>query len=142
MSRMTIWTSKRPILQRAVLRSRLEDRIAEQIEETGCPYTYEQDKITYTVPTRKAKYTPDFKLNDKIYIEAKGRFRTTADRQKLALVKEQHPDLDIRLVFQRARNPIYKGSKTTYADWAETHGFKWADNGRIPDEWIKEALDD
>jgi hypothetical protein len=58
-------------------------------------------------------------------------------RQKHRWLAEQYPELDIRFVFMRASNPIYKGSKTTYADWAERYEIPWAD-GRIPEEWLKE----
>jgi len=44
--------------------------------------------------------------------------------------------LDIRFVFLRASNKIYKGSKTTYAAWCERHGFEWAE-GSIPTDWYK-----
>lgn len=40
-------------------------------------------------------------------------------------------------MFSRARTPIYKGSKTTYADWCEKNGFQWAEK-LIPREWIEE----
>lgn len=101
-------------------------------------FDYENRKLKYTVPARNATYTPDFEVGH-IIIEAKGYFRSASDRQKLVLVKQTYPDLDIRLVFQKASNPIYKGSPTTYAKWAEDHGFKWSDNGRIPDEWLEEV---
>jgi hypothetical protein len=129
-----------PSLDGNSYRSGLERRIAAQLEQAGVPFTYEKTKVSYVVPSRKAKYTPDYHLNGRIIVEAKGRFRTAQERQKMALVKEQHPDLDIRIVFQRASNPIYKGSPTTYAAWAESHGFPWADGGRIPEAWINEAL--
>ena len=32
---------------------------------------------------------------------------------------------------------IYKGSKTSHADWAERHGFDWA-HKKIPVEWFDE----
>ena len=54
----------------------------------------------------------------------------------MALVKEQHKDLDIRMVFMHAKNKIYKGSKTTYADWCNKHGYIWAEK-TIPMEWLK-----
>ena len=41
----------------------------------------------------------------------------------MILLKEQHPELDIRIVFQDMKKPIYRGSKTTYAKWATDHGF-------------------
>lgn len=131
-------TSKQPVLERAKYRSRLEDRIANQLKQAGVTFAYEDLKIKYEVPKRHAKYTPDFTFGS-IICEAKGRFRSAAERQKLLLVKEQYPELDIRLVFQNANLPIHKGSKTTYAQWANDNGFLWADKGVIPEEWLLEA---
>ena len=54
----------------------------------------------------------------------------------MVLVKEQNPELDIRFVFMNARNKIYKGSKTTYADWANRYNFEWAER-TIPEEWLR-----
>jgi hypothetical protein len=119
-------------------RSKFEERIAKQLDDEGIAFDYETEKFGYVVPARNATYTPDFFLPNGIIIEGKGRFKTAAERQKLILVKEAHPELDIRLLFQNANLPIYKGSPTTYAKWAETHGFPWADK-RIPEDWIKEA---
>lgn len=137
---------KRPILVEARFRSRLEKKVADQLDVAGVPYDYEGDWVHYTVPAREAKYLPDFTIrNTQILIEAKGRFggfrsdsSGAQERQKLILLKEQHPDLDIRIVFQDAKKPIYKGSKTTYAKWATDHGFTWADKGIVPPAWLKE----
>ena len=126
-----------PVLLRARYRSKLEERVAKQLTDSGLEFSYESLKINYTVPQRPAKYTPDFIVGSTI-IEAKGRFRTAADRQKLLLVKEQYPELDLRLLFQNANLPIYKGSKTTYAQWAETNGFTYADKGIVPQSWLTE----
>ena len=142
MKRQTRSTSKgRAVLYKARYRSRLEERIADQLDEAGVKFEYENRKVKYTVPARHATYTPDFDLK-KFLIEAKGYFRSASDRQKLVLVRKDNPDIDLRLVFQKANNPIYKGSPTTYAKWAEDHGFKWADGGVIPDEWLKEITND
>ena len=142
MKRQTRSTSKgRAVLYKARYRSRLEERIADQLDEAGISFQYENRKVKYTVPARNATYTPDFDLGPYL-IEAKGYFRSAADRQKLVLVKRDNPDVQIRLVFQKANNPIYKGSPTTYAKWAEDHGFQWADGGVIPDEWLKEITND
>lgn len=127
-----------PILVRAKYRSKLEERLAKQLTDSGVKFTYEELKINYVVPSRKAKYTPDFVVGD-IIIEAKGRFRSASDRQKLLLVKEQYPELDLRLVFQNAKTPIYPGSPTSVAKWATDNGFLWADNGKIPEEWLKQS---
>ena len=139
LKRKTRSTSE-PVLYKANYRSGLEERIAGQLTQAGVSFEYEKTKIKYTVPARQATYTPDFMMGD-ILIEAKGYFRKPADRQKLALVKQQHPEKDIRLVFQRASNPIYSGSKTTYGQWADDHGFPWADGGKIPEEWIEEVTE-
>lgn len=103
----------------------------------GVGFDYEKLKIKYTVPERVATYTPDFVLLENgIIVESKGIF-DAEDRQKHILIKDQHPDLDIRLVFSRANTPIYKGSPTTHAKWAEKHGFKFAEK-LVPEAWMRE----
>jgi len=57
-------------------------------------------------------------------------------RKKMKLVKKFNPKLDIRLIFEKASNKIYKGSKTTYGEWADLHGFKWTDN-TLPEDCRK-----
>lgn len=111
--------------------------MSRELDALSVPYEYEKDKIAYQQPVKHRKYTPDFKLPNGIYIETKGRF-LTADRQKHLLIKEQHPDLDIRFVFSNSNSKISKGSPTSYADWCEKYGFLYADKS-IPLEWIKES---
>jgi len=53
----------------------------------------------------------------------------------MRLVKEQHPEKDIRFVFSNSRSRISKKSSTTYAMWCEKYGFKYADK-HIPLEWL------
>jgi len=115
-------------------RSGLEERIAQELLERGIEFEYEQMKIDYLRPAKKARYTPDFVLPNGIIIETKGRF-LTADRQKMLLVKDQHPDLDIRFIFSNANQKISKQSKTTYGMWAERNGFVYSE-GTIPEEWL------
>lgn len=129
-------------------RSGLEKNIAAQLEEEGVTFEFEKHKFEYDVPARKAKYTPDFKVGS-MFIESKGAFGRgpgrfsggdpAKERQKLILIKQQHPNLDLRIVFQRASTRIYKGSPTTYAAWATANGFKFADKGQIPQEWLAEV---
>jgi len=118
-------------------RSGLEDTVAEQLDMMRVKYTYEELKISYTVPESKHTYTPDFVLSNGIIVETKGRF-VTADRKKHLLVKRQHPELDIRFVFSNPRCKISKLSKTTYADWCDKYGFKYAAK-MIPQEWLNET---
>lgn len=119
-------------------RSGLEEKIATSLHNRGVLDTkYEQHSIAYTAPSSTHKYTPDFTLPNGIIIESKGRFMPD-DRAKHMLVKAQFPNLDIRFVFSRSKAPLYKGSPTSYADWCEKNGFKYADKD-VPDNWLKEA---
>jgi hypothetical protein len=118
-------------------RSGLESAVHAQLTGAGLDVAYEAERIEYTKPARKSKYTPDFRLPSGVYIETKGRF-TTEDRQKHLLIKEQHPHLDIRFVFSNSRARISKQSATTYADWCTKHGFKFHDKV-VPTAWIKET---
>jgi hypothetical protein len=131
----------RPLTQRQAAikhgwRSGLEEKVGAFLASHGVDYAYEETTLRYNVPPRPAKYTPDFILPNGIIIETKGRW-LTADRQKMALVKEQHPALDIRMVFSRSKATISKTSATTYAMWCVKHGFPYAD--RFPPEaWLSE----
>lgn len=133
---MTKHSDKRKAALKAGYRSGLEDDIAKQLEGMRVKYTYEELKISYTVPESKHKYTPDFQLPNGIIVETKGRF-VTADRKKHLLIKQQYPDLDLRFVFSNPRCKISKVSKTTYGDWCDRYGFKYSTK-TIPKEWIDE----
>jgi hypothetical protein len=71
-----------------------------------------------------------------IIIETKGIFDSD-DRKKHMLIKEQHPELDIRFVFSNAQTKLYKKSPTSYADWCIKNGFIYADKV-IPTAWFNE----
>ena len=114
----------------------MEDRIALQIKSIEKEEVYEQSYLLYTIPASDHRYTPDFILSNGIIIEAKGLFESD-DRKKHLLIKKQYPNLDIRFVFQNPNNKLYKGSKTTYADWCEKYGYKYATK-LIPDSWFRE----
>ena len=121
-------------------RSGLEVTFAQDLDDKNIKYEYEGTVIKYTRPESSHRYTPDFTVESKsgktIIIETKGRF-VSADRVKHLLVKRQHPELDIRFVFSRARQRLSKRSKTSYADWCDRHGFMYAE-GKIPEEWLNE----
>lgn len=115
-------------------RSGLEERVSRELDNAGVGYEYEVLKIPYDI-VEKRKYTPDFVLSNGVIVETKGRF-TTADRKKHLLIQKQHPDLDIRFVFQNSKAKLYKGAKSTYEQWCDKHGFMYADKS-IPEEWLK-----
>lgn len=125
--------------QRAIkagYRSGLEETISQQLTKLSVPVLYETEKVKYEVNEVRT-YTPDFKLPNGIIIESKGRF-VAADRKKHLLIQKQHLFLDIRFVFSNSRAKIAKGSKTTYGDWCDKHGFLFSDK-LIPEEWIREC---
>ncbi|UEM18989.1 hypothetical protein JL100_018050 [Skermanella mucosa] len=117
-------------------RSKFEASIAKKLKDSGADFRYEPEKLKFIEPAKTRSYLPDLILGNGIVVEIKGRL-TAADRKKMVLVRDQHPGRDIRIIFQRAANPINKGSKTSYADWAEAAGFKWAE-GSVPQAWIDE----
>ena len=123
-------------------RSGLEETVSRQIADAGLTVSYETDKIEYVWPERTSKYTPDFKLPKQggfFFVETKGRW-TVDDRQKHLLIRQQHPDIDIRFVFSNQNAPLYKGSPNRYCDWCDKHGFVYA-NRTIPPEWLTEGED-
>lgn len=122
------------VLRHHGYRSDFELSIAVALNRNNVKFEYESEKIDYV---RHSTYNPDFTIVGKnFFVEAKGLF-TTADRGKYLLIKKQHPELDIRFLFMKADNKLYKGSKTTYSGWCERYGFKWC-QGFLPQEWLDE----
>ena len=113
-------------------RSGLEEKVADLMVELGVKYEYESTKVPYQI---QHNYTPDFLLPNGIYLECKG-YWEPADRRKIKAVKQQHPDLDLRMVFQSPFNKISKGSKTTYAKWCEKNDIPWTSFANIPIDWL------
>jgi hypothetical protein len=117
-------------------RSGLEVKNARHLEEKGAAFEYEPYRLPYVKPERNATYTPDFVLASGIIIDTKGVW-LVEDRQKFALLKAQHPDLDIRMVFTNPQQKISKGSKTSYADICNKLGIPFAKD-TIPSAWLTE----
>lgn len=141
MARRTISRRQHAIMRG--YRSGLEQQISGELEAAGLPVNYETQKIDFIWPQRPAKYTPDFWVatkNGGFFIETKGRW-CVEDRQKHLIIRDQCPDVEIRFIFSNANAPLYKGSKTSYAQFCERHGFKYAHKS-IPAEWLKEGEND
>jgi hypothetical protein len=131
------WRSKSKLRANAIkhgYRSGFEHKVSDQLSEAKVPYGYEDTVISYIKPETKHTYTIDFTLPNGILVETKGRW-VLEDRKKHLLIKQQHPELDIRMVFQSARTKIRKGSKTSYGDFCDKHGILWAEKN-IPDSWL------
>ncbi len=112
-------------------KSKFERNFAATLRKKGIGAEYEPEKVPYVL---NCIYLPDFKLKNGVYLELKGELDAISRRKMLA-VKQQNPHLDIRFVFMRASNKLRKGSKVTYAKWAEDHGFKWCE-GMPPKSWF------
>ena len=110
-----------------------EQRVALQLKEAGVSFDYESERIPYRIE-RDVFYRPDFRLSNGIIVEVKGWF-TSEDRMTHLRVQKQHPTLDVRFIFDNPNKPINKGSKTSYAQWCEKHGFLWSTK-EIPIEWL------
>lgn len=119
------------------VRSGLEKKVVQCLTERKVKFEYETKRLKYTVPEKYREYIPDFYIEDQdLYIEAKGIFDREA-REKMGYIKAQHPELNIKLLFQRD-NKIAKNSKTRYSDWARKNGYDFAvsENGEIPESWL------
>jgi len=116
-------------------RSTLELYLAKCLRSLRKKFRYEKVKIKYYI-FRIATYTPDFVLYNGIIIETKGWFKPS-DRVKHLRIKEQHPALDIRFIFNNEHSKISPTSKTTYGSWCDKHGFKYATRV-IPEGWLNE----
>jgi len=113
-------------------RSKFEKRVYENRGERELDYEPSSPVIIYTTT---ARYTPDFALGNGVLVESKGYFDPKS-RAKMARVKRQYPELDIRMLFQRASNRISKSPRSlTYGEWATKHGFPWHEGDMIPNDW-------
>ena len=117
-------------------RSGFEHTVSKDLTEAKVKFEYETTVISYTKPETHHTYTIDFTLPNGILVETKGRW-VIEDRKKHLLIKKQHPELDIRIVFMSGKTKIRKGSKTTYGMFCDKHGIQWAEK-TIPESWISE----
>jgi len=116
-------------------RSGLELKVSQYLDTKKIQFKYEAIKIEWEDLAYRT-YTPDFILPNNIIIEVKGRF-VTQDRRKHREIKRQHPNLDIRFVFENSKRKLYKGAKSTYKEWCDKYGFLCYDR-IIPESWLKE----
>ena len=153
---MAAWRSKgRPAVSTHG-RSGLELYAMEDLRKREVLFDYEAFKIPWIEPPKEAvhhTYKIDFVLRNGIGIETKGRF-SFEDQCKMLLVIEQHPDADVRMIFDNPKGGVMgKGGgtrKLTNAEWCDQHGVKWAAAPTkakrakfaplVPQEWIDEPL--
>ena len=126
----------RAIALKKGFRSGLEHQVSNALRDLKTDYEYEPKEKQLPYQPKVRHYLPDFVLPNGVILEAKGRL-TQADRVKHLLLKEQHPEIDIRFVF-KVDNKLSASSKTRYSEWCDKNGFLYCfvDDG-IPKEWLK-----
>lgn len=132
-------------------RSKFESTIQSKLEDDRVVFGYETEQLEYEENVRvghcaecgsskvvqRRKYTPDFiitrKDGTKLYVEAKGYFKST-DRSKMRAVLKSNPGIDIRLVFMTDGKI---DDTTRYSDWCMKYGFDFHIGKEVPKQWIK-----
>lgn len=92
---------------------------------------YHTEVLPYT---QQKTYEPDFQINTKdaiIFIEAKGRFRDSAEARKYVDIRESIQESDeLVFLFYDPKTPMPRarkrkdGTKFTHAEWADKNGFR------------------
>ena len=104
---------------------------------------------TNTIPyTQQKLYEPDFQFDTKhgtIYIEAKGRFRDSAEARKYVDIRQCMGRLnELVFIFYEPNTPMPRarrrndGTKFTMADWADKNNFRYFTVRTVP-TLLKEA---
>jgi hypothetical protein len=117
-------------------RSGYERKVLDNLDKNNIKYYYEEIKLKYII---EKSYVPDIliirKDGTELFVECKG-YWSGDDRLKMRIIKNTYPDMDIRILFQRASEKINKKSKVTYGEYATKIGFIWAEGIKIPEEWL------
>jgi hypothetical protein len=112
-------------------RSGFEGKVADDLTNNGVYWEYEQRKYNLVIPR---SYTPDFVLGNGTVLEVKGYF-DQEDRRLIKLFKEQHSDVDIRMVLQKPHQKLTKTGRMTYATWCDRYNVPWCQGPSIPKDW-------
>lgn len=116
--------------------------LTERLGKAGA-VEYEPERFGYNVGYT---YRPDFKVRSRtgkiIWIETKGGGHSfePSIRAKLIAFRDQHPEIDLRIVFYadaKAGSKRKDGSFMRQSDWATKNNFKFAIRN-VPQEWLDE----
>ena len=105
---------------------------------------YHSDAVLYVTHSR---YEPDFTFHNgkyKVYIEAKGRFRTRSEARKYLCVRDglsKYEQLVFIFMNPKTAMPGAKkrkdGTRQTMAEWADKNGFAWYTMDTLPNAWLR-----
>ena len=76
--------------KKKTFRSKLEQSVAEILDQVGAKYEYENQQVAYTI---QHLYNPDFCLVNGVMLETKG-YWDAEDRRKIKAVMRDNPDID------------------------------------------------
>lgn len=113
-------------------RSKLEERVNDNLHSRGLMPLYETDKVRYSIHKYRT-YIPDFKIRD-VYIEVKGYWRAE-DRASFLSMLASNPGIKIFVAFQNPAVKIAKGAKSSLGEWATAHAIPWC-SIPIPPEFL------
>jgi hypothetical protein len=130
------------------VRSGWEKRVMDALTASGIGYDYEARRFSWSETIAGARcsacsattcvvtryYTPDLFFENGVIVELKGKL-TPRNRKIMKAVREEHPEIDLRIVFQRD-NKMGTKKWHRYSDWAEWLGIEYA-IGDIPKEWTE-----
>ena len=102
-------------------KSHFEMEVAEKLGEEN----YEVSELTYEVPATEHHYIPDFTINaiEPVYIECKGRPRTTEEMKKYLWIRECNKGIDLRFIIMDKKTLMPRSKKTTVYEWLVKHNF-------------------
>jgi len=109
----------------------------------GCEY-HPSQTLEYVLPKT---YEPDFVYKTKsktIWIEAKGRFRTSDEARKYVYIaKTLSSKEELVFLFQKPKTPMpgsrrrKNGTRYTMEEWAAKQGFRWYTLNTLPAGWTR-----
>ena len=114
-------------------RSKLEAAVAHDLTERGVGFEYEPLSFLYHDGARK--YTPDFRLDNGVFIEVKGWLKRE-DRQKMTNVRLENPGIDLRLVLADPHRKLDRAKPITAEGWCIKNCWTWCEAPHIPAHWI------
>lgn len=113
-------------------RSGFEGQVAKHLTASGNQWSYESQSFDLLIPR---SYTPDFFLDNGVVLEVKGYF-DAEDRRLIKLFREQHSDVDLRMVLQKPHQKLTKTGRMTYATWCDKYNVPWCEGSLIPKSWL------
>lgn len=87
-----------------------------------------------SITFKRARYTPDFRVNGRLLIETKGKFDAAA-RQRMDDFVRSRPDIPVYILFG-ADNWTTKRRTQRYTEWCGERGITCAVGDRLPESWV------